>query len=400
MKGTALMATHGGIEHGGTRDNNPDGLARSRQVPVPSAEFFGWVRSQGIRRGSKRWLGGVASGTAIRMGVPVAAVRTAFVALSLFSGLGLFLYGLAWALLPGDDGRIHAEQAAHGKWSAGMTGAALMALLGLSGTYLSLFEVPSNNWWTYWPLTWLAAVVYLISAHSRAGTAGRSRPRPAAPHVRPNQHRPADPGNPLVAVVSGIAFIVAGVTLFLASGDATDVSRQAVALAWAAAAAVLGLGIVAAGLAGRSSGILGFLAVAALVAAALSGGFNALGNVAVGRTFSWAPESTGQLMDGYSIAAGSGQLDLTSLTGTGPLPSDTTVAINTAASTVAILIPADNPVRINSQVAFSTVQDNLGGNTTGIWNPHEHTYSPDAPGGTLVLDLRGAFSTISIKGPS
>lgn len=213
-------------------------------------------------------------------------------------------------------------------------------------------------------------------------------------------NRPADPGNPFVAVVSGIAVIVAGVTLFLASAGATDFGHQAVAVVWAAAGAVLGLGIVVTGLAGRRSGILGFLAVAALVSAALTGGFNAPGNVAVGRTFSWAPESAGQLMDGYSITAGSGQLDLRSLAATGPLPSDTTLAVNTAASTVAILIPADITVRINSRVAFGTVQHNDGGNTTSVWNPEEHTYNPDAPGGTLVLDLQSAFSTISITGPS
>ncbi|MET1153799.1 PspC domain-containing protein [Arthrobacter sp.] len=120
------MTTHGGIGHGGARDNDPDGLARSRQVPVPSPEFFGWVRSQGIHRHSKRWLGGVASGTAIGTGAPVPAVRTAFVALSLFSGIGLFLTALPGRCCPGNDGRIHAEQAAHGKWSGGMTGAALM----------------------------------------------------------------------------------------------------------------------------------------------------------------------------------------------------------------------------------------------------------------------------------
>lgn len=72
------------------------------QGAAPDPGFFDWVRRQGIRRGRKRWLGGVASGTAIRMEVPPLAVRAVLVVLALLSGLGLFAYGLAWALLPED----------------------------------------------------------------------------------------------------------------------------------------------------------------------------------------------------------------------------------------------------------------------------------------------------------
>lgn len=371
----------------------------------PGPGFFDGVRRQGIRRGHDRWLGGVASGVAQRAGVPPLAVRAVFVFLALVSGLGFFAYGLAWALLPEEDGRIHAEGVAQGRWSAGMTGAVVMALLGLSDTGPNPVLAPWGDWWFFWPLVWVAAVaavVYLVISHTRAGTAspaGLVAAHPLAPvsqNVPPRQHGWDAPGTPLVAVVSGTAVIVAGVTLLLASAGATDLARQAVAVAWAAAAAVVGLGIVVAGLVGRRSGTLGFLAVAALVSAGLTAGFNAPGNVAVGRTFNWAPESASALMDGYSIAAGSGELDLRSLAAAGPLPSDTTLAVNAAASTVAVLIPADIPVRISSRVAFGTVQYNDGGNTTGIWNPEERTFNPDAPGGTLILDLHGAFSAVSI----
>jgi signal transduction histidine kinase len=47
-----------------------------------------------------RWLGGVASGVAIRLGVEATIVRLAFVALGFASGVGVVLYGLAWVLLP------------------------------------------------------------------------------------------------------------------------------------------------------------------------------------------------------------------------------------------------------------------------------------------------------------
>lgn len=44
--------------------------------------------------------------------------------------------------------------------------------------------------------------------------------------------------------------------------------------------------------------------------------------------------------------------------------------------------------------------DHDGGRSAGIWNPEEHTYTPGAPGGSLILDLPGAFSTINLTGPS
>ena len=406
------MTTHGGIGQDPPRQPDPGrgDFAPSSQAPMTSPGFFDRVRRQGIRRSRKRWLGGVASGTAIRMGVPVPAVRAAFVVLALFSGLGLFTYGLAWALLPEDDGRIHAEDVvARGHWSAGMTGAAVMTLIGLSGTYLSPVAGQWDYWWFFWPLAWLAAVaavVYVIITQGRAETLSPSSPRPAHPQAPARAHAPArqhswdGPGTPFVTVIIGTAVIVAGITLFLAAAGALDFGHRAGAAALAAAATVLAMGIIVAGLAGRNSGILGFLAVAALVSSALTGVFNAPENVAVGRTFSWAPESTGQLMDSYGIAAGSGELDLRLLAAAAPVPADITLAINAAASSITVLLPEGIPVRINSRMAFSTIQYNDGGTTTGIWNPEEHTYSKDAPGGVLVLDLQGAFSTVSITAPS
>lgn len=430
------MTTFGGFEQPAGGAQSPPTAPAPRRAPSPG---FDWVRTQGIRRARDRWLGGVASGIAHRMGVPPFVVRAVFAGLTLFSGLGLFAYGVAWALLPGEDDLIHAEEVGHGHWSAGMTGAVIMTLLGLSDAGMNPVTATWGFWWFLWPVVWVAAVaavVYLIMSRERSGASGssRSQPHPPAvlrsmespgrgtgipaesgplfaappsrigpgspPHIRTRQPRPDHPEKPLVAVVTGTAVIVASVALFLGSAGTADVSRQAVAVAWAAAAAVLGLGIVVAGLAGRSSGILGFLAVAALVSAALTSLFTAPGNVAVGRISNWAPESTSGLADGYSIAAGTGKLDLSSVAASGPLPADITVPVNLAASTVAIQIPSDIPVQVNSRMAFGTVQYQDGVSSTGIWNPEEHTYNPGAPGGTLVLDLQGAFSTVNISGPS
>lgn len=52
------------------------------------------------RSTSQRWVGGVAGGLAEHFGVPVAAIRVAFVVATLAGGLGLVAYALMWVFLP------------------------------------------------------------------------------------------------------------------------------------------------------------------------------------------------------------------------------------------------------------------------------------------------------------
>jgi phage shock protein PspC (stress-responsive transcriptional regulator) len=103
------------------------------QAPGQPTDFFPWIRSHGIYRGRDRWIGGVASGIAHRMGIDPLIVRGIFIVLTVFAGIGVLLYGLAWALLPEPDGRIHVQEAGAGRWSSGMTGALITTVLGLTG---------------------------------------------------------------------------------------------------------------------------------------------------------------------------------------------------------------------------------------------------------------------------
>ncbi|WP_236557735.1 cell wall-active antibiotics response protein [Arthrobacter sp. 9AX] len=202
-----------------------------------------------------------------------------------------------------------------------------------------------------------------------------------------------------MAVVTGLAIVLAGITLLIGSVEVGGVSAQVAAIAWAAAAAGMGLGIVVAGVRGRHPGLLSFLGVVALVSALVTGLGNAdANNLAMGRTVDWAPGSATEIIDGYNLVAGSGRLDLRSLSSISPLAADITVPINAAASTVSIIIPADVPVRVNSRLVLGTVQY-IGDSSTGTWNPDEHSYNSGAPGGTLTLDLQGALSTINIAEP-
>lgn len=89
------------------------------------------MRDIGLIRTQERWIGGVAAGVARRLNIDPLLVRGVLVVLTVFGGLGLLLYGLAWALLPEEsDGRIHIQEALAGNFSAGFVGAVVMTLLG------------------------------------------------------------------------------------------------------------------------------------------------------------------------------------------------------------------------------------------------------------------------------
>lgn len=103
--------------------------------PVPpAAGFFDSIRRIGIVRTEQRWIGGVAGGVARRFGIDPAIVRGIFAVSVLLGGLGVWVYGLAWALLPEErDGRIHLQEAFAGRFNAALIGAAAMFVIGLSG---------------------------------------------------------------------------------------------------------------------------------------------------------------------------------------------------------------------------------------------------------------------------
>ncbi|MFK5635708.1 MULTISPECIES: PspC domain-containing protein [unclassified Ornithinimicrobium] len=83
-------------------------------VPGPSSldRGFATLRRSPLRRDSENGvLGGVCAGIARQSGLSVAAVRLFAVVLALFFGTGIAAYLVAWAALPDQGGRTHAEGA-------------------------------------------------------------------------------------------------------------------------------------------------------------------------------------------------------------------------------------------------------------------------------------------------
>ena len=169
-------------------------------TPPPGApaqnSFFAWIRQLGIRRSPDRWIGGVAGGIGQRTGLDPVLVRGLVIVLSIF-GIGVVLYGVAWALLPEPDGRIHLEEAVRGTWTAGMTGALVFTVLGLSGPGISFW---ANDGWlgsVFWGLFWVAAVVlgiyWLTTRNNNKGPGTGNRPGGPSAYAEPGQPDPNQP---------------------------------------------------------------------------------------------------------------------------------------------------------------------------------------------------------------
>lgn len=445
---------------------------------APQQNFFDWIRDQGIRRGPDRWIGGVASGVAHRFGIDPLIVRGIFIVLALFAGVGVLLYGIAWALLPEPDGRIHVQEAGAGRWSGGMTGALITVIIGLPSLGRGFWGWGWNGLpGLFWTLFWMGGVFYLIyflvqrnkaskgaapmspqnyaaapggtaaygapasypatgtnagvpvygagtPAGSRSGAYGPgsygpgnyvsgptppSGPRPpfgpTPPHgptppqgweQKPATPKRKGPGAAIVAVSAGAALLAGGTLKALDAGNVIDLGNTANAVVWATGAAVLGLGILVAGLRGRTSGLLGFLAVVALI---VGGIFNVVPRNGDRWTFhdvNWAPTSLEQARQGISVTGAKGTVDLSNVTTTPPLISEVLVPVDATASNVTVIIPDDVPVEVKADMTFGNLNER-GADRGGRLQDDSTLYNTGKPGANLVVEIDGTFSNVTIK---
>lgn len=427
--------------------------------------FFDWIRSQGIHRGRERWVGGVASGIAERFGVDPLIVRGILIVLTVFAGVGVLLYGIAWALLPEPDGRIHVQEAAAGRWSSGMTGALITTVIGLPSLGAGVWGWDRYGFGGFiWAVFWVGGAIYLIyyltqrnksrngatpmSSSSQPGgpagsgypmnpatsptapfaTAGYGssealprydgstvpgpvwgppppsgpvpppgggyRPVPGSGPVPPAKPRRFGPGAPAVAVTAGLALLVGGGIKALDVANVIDLGTSSNAVVWESAAVVLGLGIIVAGLRGRTSGILGFFAAVALI---VGGIFNVLpnGDGFRPRNASWSPVSIEQALGGFDITAGTGTVDLTKVALNPPLGTDVVVPIDATASNVTVIIPDTVPVEVRADMSMGNL--NEGGQSHGGMTTRQSNYNTGKPGAALIVTVNGTFSNVTIK---
>ncbi|ROS31427.1 PspC domain-containing protein [Cellulomonas sp. PhB150] len=171
--------------------------------PTPGSGFFGTVRRLDVQRADDRWIGGVCAGLANRTGFDPLVWRGIFAASLLIGGLGLVLYGVAWALLPERrDGRIHLEELFAGRFDVAVLGALAFTVIGLGrgGGVFSLWFWGGEPGWVNGFFDWIAGllwlgfvaavVVVIVMALNRRGS--RRPPVPPGPYG-PYPARPAGP---------------------------------------------------------------------------------------------------------------------------------------------------------------------------------------------------------------
>lgn len=184
-------------------------------APLPLAEFFDRIRGLGIVRPDEgRWAAGVCAGIARRTGLDVVLVRGLFVVLAVLGGGALFLYGLAWLLLPHPDGRIHGQEVLRGVVTAGFVGSAIAVLSGIPSGWGPGWD--GTPGWGWHPgglglVIGIGVVVWVVTAKRRGdggpggsggpGGFGSPAPRPdGAPGTAPSDpsapSHPSDPSAP------------------------------------------------------------------------------------------------------------------------------------------------------------------------------------------------------------
>jgi hypothetical protein len=212
-----------------------------------------------------------------------------------------------------------------------------------------------------------------------------------APAAKP---RNPGPGTPAVAVTAGLALLVGGGIKALDAANVIDPGNAGNAVVWAAGAAVLGLGILFAGLRGRTSGILGFFAVVALALGAI---FNVLPHADRFRAQNadWTPSSVEQAHNGFEITGGTGTADLTQLALNPPLATDVVVPIDATASNLTVVIPNTVPVHIEADMTMGNLNE-ANGNHSGM-TTRQSDYNAGKPGARLVLKISGTVSNVTIQ---
>ena len=154
---------------------NPGQTAGTPQQTSGMDRFFGWLRALDVRRDTEdKWLAGVCSGIANRLGVDPLVIRAALVVLILLGGVGVTLYLIAWAFIPNDKEEIVAER---GLRDGDFWGIAILVLIALSLIGGSGF-IDGDGWglwWLWWLVIPVGLVVWLVTRNRNQDEATRAQ---------------------------------------------------------------------------------------------------------------------------------------------------------------------------------------------------------------------------------
>ena len=360
--------------------------------------FFNALRSIGIRRRTHdKWIAGVCSGLADRLGIDPVIVRVALVILTMLGGAGIAIYLVAWALLPNDRDEVPAQRAlrdGHG---------GSIVLLVFAGLALFGDSAFGGTWWSGgpgWGFPWGLVLVGLLiwwlvqrsdnrpDADQRVmnqqlgapttGAPTTSVPSPAAsgpamatggraPSTAPPSPTGPVPvsynpvsykrlrrrsGGPLMALIAiGLALATYGSLLW--AGAELNWTGDHQAIAFAGSLAAMGLLMVVLGIAGWRPGFVTFLAIvlsiAALSTAAVPNGIHLGGRIG---DATWAPTSVSGDAN-YQLGVGNGVLNLSGLPTEGL--SEAKIPAYVGMGELKVVVPQDLTVKVVGHVGLGEI---------------------------------------------
>lgn len=206
-------------------------------VPAPEASrrprgadrFLLWVAGLGVVR-TDGWLGGVAAGIAIRLRIDPLIVRGVLVVAALFGLPALFLYALAWAVLPDVDGRVHLRDLLQRRYDPVQLGILALAVIGLFPTAPlagRLFGLGSDGWSALSTFTWVVGLVLAAALLSLIVRAARRTPGASASDLPGASADPVAPAASAPLAGSGPA---SGADATPAAGDTVSAVPPAAAV--------------------------------------------------------------------------------------------------------------------------------------------------------------------------
>ena len=418
-----------------------------------TTSFFDSVRRTGLVRTDQRWIGGVAGGLAQQLNVDPVLVRCIWAVLCVFSGVGLLLYGIAWALLPEEgDGRIHLQQALHGEAESGLAGAAAAVVAGFVLQHRGVLPVwwyATDDWagglplvfWTLMQVGLTVGIIWLVIVLLRGrrqdprpgafAPGPRTAPMPATPLPNPRGANPRGAAprgpsrqwvGPIVPRVPGpgrrlsllaLALMLIGLALAglgLLRAHLTVITAPFAALG--AVTAALGAGVTIAALLGRRGGWISGLGVPVMLMAvpALILGSAIPPQVLANATLhplhpgtvrlTWAdlesmPRTAEGVIDLGLYGAAGISLDLS---GAPADPGVQRVRLNLGAGRVSVSTAPSVPLVVDTSLGAGTLTHQVADGWTfeGDWSatlrtaPWAHVYTPD--GRAIDTQVHQAYS--------
>jgi phage shock protein PspC (stress-responsive transcriptional regulator) len=378
---------------------------RTTDAPTGLDKIFSALRGIGVRRRTDdKWIGGVSSGLADRLGVDPVIVRVGLVVLSLLWGFGITVYLAAWVLLPNDKNEIVAERAIRDGDGGSVVllifaAFALFGALTWSGdTHLAFpfLMVPliAFVWWlthrthdhadadarvdAQRTVTPYAATPFNAGQPPTSGplptTSGPVAPqsqewqqryaeRYAERRIVPKKPRRRSGGGLMALLAIGLSLVTYGSLSWLGTEFHWTGNHAAIALAGSLAA--VGLLLVVLGLAGWRAGFVGFLTVV-LAITAWSSSIVPIGIPIGGRIgdATWRPALVTPGAS-YRLGAGDAVLNLDALPTEGL--SEAKVPAYVGIGDLKVVVPAGLTVKIVGHVGLGEIllPSDLGGNGQG-----------------------------------